>query len=422
MMNGIEMPTAFLKDDALDIALFSAPENTGCSPESTDTERLDAIQRLSSFYFPTDMAKTIYRRLYFALSGSLRQKTPGRIIANGYANKKLTLCDTLSSLPAESFAFIGESGIGKTSAIKKAISIISNDNEIIESASSIEGATGRFRTSIIPFVLVQCPFDRSVKGLFYEILRTVDSYLGSDYYDTANRRMYTVDNLIGVVSQISSNHIGCLVIDEIQNLASSAGGNRKNPGTRLMACLIQLVNTSAVPVIMTGTPECVEFFEQAFQIARRSAGKRFTNLSFSEFKRVCAGLMFFQYTDERTEFSDELAGTLFEYTAGNISTLVSFVQTLQTNAVLNGDSTAFTSANMKRTFAEDFAHLASFILPDFAVVQPKLPKKTITTGGPAQEKTVSVLLDYVFDPADRGCILARMRECGILEEVVSCGN
>ena len=71
---------------------------------------------------------------------------------------------------------------------------------------------------------MQCPFDSSVKGLLLEVLRKVDEVLDSKYYQNALRARATTDMLIGSVSQVALNHIGMLVVDEIQNVANSKNG------------------------------------------------------------------------------------------------------------------------------------------------------------------------------------------------------
>ena len=71
---------------------------------------------------------------------------------------------------------------------------------------------------------VQCPFNCSVKSLLLQILRQIDMELDTHYYDMAVRARATTDMLIGSVSQIALNHIGLLVVDEIQNIVNHRQG------------------------------------------------------------------------------------------------------------------------------------------------------------------------------------------------------
>lgn len=50
---------------------------------------------------------------------------------------------------------------------------------------------------ICPVIIVQCPFDSSVKGLVLEVLRTIDSVLCTKYYANAIRSRATTDIIAG---------------------------------------------------------------------------------------------------------------------------------------------------------------------------------------------------------------------------------
>ena len=120
-----------------------------------------------------------------------------------------------------------------------------------------------------------------MKGLLLEILRRVDEYLESNYYENAIKRKSTADALIGCVSQIALNHIGILIVDEIQNVVNSKNGKS------LVGVLTQLINNSGISICMVGTPESSVFFEQAMQLARRSLGLQYGEMEFGkEFVRT----------------------------------------------------------------------------------------------------------------------------------------
>ena len=148
---------------------------------------------------------------------------------------------------------------------------------------------------IIPCVVVQCPYDSSVKGLLLEILRKVDELLDSTYYKNALRARATIDMLIGSVSQVSLNHIGLLVVDEIQNVVNSKNGKS------LIGSLTQLINNSGISICMVGTPEIIPFFEQAMQLARRSLGLSYHSMAYDEeFKAFCRTVFSYQYVKNVT--------------------------------------------------------------------------------------------------------------------------
>lgn len=76
--------------------------------------------------------------------------------------------------------------------------------------------------------------------MLFEILRKVDETLGSNYYQYALKARATTDMLIGSVSQVALNHIGMLVVDEIQNVVNSKNGKS------LIGALTQLINNSGI--------------------------------------------------------------------------------------------------------------------------------------------------------------------------------
>jgi len=197
--------------------------------------RLMALSDLYRIYVPSQMSLEIYSKLYLALLRSLQKKGTKLAVQQQNQNFRAIMQQEYSGIMggSDSFTIIGASGIGKSSAISRAISLIT-ENRIVEVENPY--------TKIIPCICVQCPFDSSVKGLLLEILRKVDECIDSKYYHNALRARSTTDMLIGSVSQVALNHIGLLVVDEIQNVA-----NNKN-GKSLVGMLTQLINNSGISI------------------------------------------------------------------------------------------------------------------------------------------------------------------------------
>lgn len=298
---------------------------------STDIQKEDAAYRLISLediykiYVPSDMSVEIYNKLYLAVLHSLNKKQERIMVAEQqYENRKRILGNKSLGIigGSDSFTIIGSSGIGKSSAIFRAIDLITNGN-IIEIDKPYK--------KIIPCVIVQCPFDCSVKGLLLEILRKVDEVLDTAYYINSVKQGSTTDMLIGTISQVSINHIGLLIVDEIQNVV-----NNKN-GQNLIAMLTQLINNSGISICMVGTPESEVFFERVDYLARRTIGLRYTNCSYGEFfTNMCRKLFEFQYTEERVEVNDSIIDWLFEHSGGIVSNVISLFHDSQEIAILNG--------------------------------------------------------------------------------------
>lgn len=184
---------------------------------------------------------------------------------------------------------------------------------------------------IIPCLVVQCPFDESVKSMLLEILRKSDELLETNYYSSALKARATTDVLIGIVSQVALRHIGLLVIDEIQNCVTAKSG--KN----LVAMLTQLINSSGISICLVGTPETLSLFESAFQLARRSLGLQYNSLNNDEFfSGFCKLLFKYQYVQKKAEITEQIVDWLYEHSGGVTSIVVSLIHDAQEIAILTG--------------------------------------------------------------------------------------
>lgn len=287
--------------------------------------RLMALSDLYQLYIPSQMSMEIYSKLYLALLRSMQKKSTEIAVKQRYENYKAMQKQAYQGIlgGSDSFTIIGTSGIGKSSAISRAISLIT-ENRVIE--------VNKPYVKLIPCLVVQCPFDSSVKGLLLEILRKVDEELGTEHYHHAVKsRASTTDVLIGSVSTIALNHIGLLIVDEIQNVANSKNGKS------LIGALTQLINNSGISICMVGTPESTMFFEQAMQLARRSLGLQYTAMPYDEyFKNFCHALFHDQYVKYPAEINDMITQWLYEHSGGVISVVVSLVHDAQEIAILTG--------------------------------------------------------------------------------------
>lgn len=310
--------------DDLFSALEVLPEYDEAIRNGDVSVRLMALSDLYRIYVPSQMSLEIYSKMYLALLRSLQKKGTKLAVQQKNQNHKAILQQEYSGIMggSDSFTIIGASGIGKSSAISRAITLIT-ENRVIE--------VGNPYTKIIPCICVQCPFDSSVKGLLLEILRKVDEVIEGKYYQNALRARTTTDMLIGSVSQVALNHIGLLVVDEIQNVCNSKNGKS------LVGMLTQLINNSGISICMVGTPESAVFFEQAMQLARRSLGLRYDVMEYGEnFREFCETVFSYQYVKQRTEITDSIMEWLYEHTSGNISVVVSLIHDAQEISILNG--------------------------------------------------------------------------------------
>lgn len=308
-------------------ALQVLPPFDGNIQKQDAATRLIALSDLYQIYLPSQMSVEIYSKLYLALLRSLQKKHTTLSIQQQNQNFRMIRQQEYAGIigGADCFTIIGCSGIGKSTAISRAISVITQ-NRIIE--------TNEPYSKVIPCLIIQCPFDCSVKSLLLEILRKVDEFLDSSYYMAAVRSRATTDMLIGSVSQVALNHIGLLVVDEIQNVV-----NNKH-GKSLIGMLTQLINSSGISICMVGTPESALFFEQAIQLARRSLGVKYTQIEYNNyFRAFCQTLFSYQYIQKESQLTDVIAEWLYQHSAGILSMVVSLVHDAQEIAILTRKET-----------------------------------------------------------------------------------
>lgn len=344
-------------------ALSIIPEYDETMCQQNQAVRLMALSDLYQIYIPSQMSLEIYSKLYLALLRSMQKKGTQMAIKQRYENYKAIQQQSYSGIlgGSDSFTIIGTSGIGKSSAISRAISLIT-ENRIIE--------TDKPYTKIIPCLIVQCPFDSSVKGLLLEILRKVDEELGTDHYIHAIKsRASTTDMLIGAVSSIALNNIGMLVVDEIQNVANSKNGKS------LIGALTQLINNSGISICMVGTPESTVFFEQAMQLARRSVGLQYTTMKYDEyFQSFCKIIFKYQFLKNRTEITTVITEWLYEHSAGVVSVVVSLIHDAQEIAILTGKE-VLNLDTLNEAYQQRLSLLHGYIQPSVIQNKPTTRKK-----------------------------------------------
>jgi len=343
--------------------------------------RLTALLDIYNIYLPSSMSVEIYSKLYLALLRSLQKKTTKTAILQQNLNYRAIQQQSCNGIigGSDSFTIIGTSGIGKSSAINRAIGLLTV-NGIIETSEPYR--------KIIPCVIVQCPFDSSVKGLLLEILRNVDEAIGSNYYKSASKVRVTTDMLIGSVSQVAINHIGLLVVDEIQNVVNS------KHGSSLVAMLTQLINNSGISICMVGTPESSTFFEQAIQLARRSLGLQYGALIYDDyFYDFCHTVFSYQYTRNKTEITDSIVEWLYEHSGGIVSVVISLIHDAQEIAILTG-SERLDIDTLNEAYKKRLSFLHGYIEPS---IQQGKQTTTNKSKGVAPIDTLSKIVEKQVD-------------------------
>lgn len=376
-MSLIQKMPPMLSGSELEQALTILPEYDPAIINENEAVRLIALTDLYKVFAPNQMSREIYSKLYLALLRSLQKKESKLRVKQTLENHRAILQQEYSGIlgGSDSFTIIGASGIGKSSAISRAVQLVTK-TPVIEMESPY--------CKILPCVLVQCPFDSSVKGLLLEIIRVVDELMGTKYYPKATSASATTDMLIGTVSQICLNHIGILIVDEIQNVAISKNGRN------LLGALLQLINCSGISICMVGTPECTEFFTQAMQLARRSLGLQYEAMEYGdEFEQLCHTLFQYQYVKNPAKLDDATIRWLYEHSNGNVSSVVTLLHDAQEIAILEG-SEVLNLEMLNAVYRSRMKMLHSYIAPS---KKPQTSRKKKATAIPCCEQDIERTVD-----------------------------
>lgn len=324
-MNDIKLLPPLLSGTELVDRISYYPSYDKTIVQADRCKRLERLSDIYKIFYPFSMTVMIYSKLYMATERSLKKKSSILAVKQRNDNYKAIVGDQLYHGiigGADSLTIIGTSGIGKTSAIQTSLKLISDDR-ILQCDKPF--------MKIIPALQVQCPFDASPKGLLLEILRSVDEVIDTKYYERSRKASDTTDILIGTVSQVALNHLGLLVIDEIQNVYG------RKSGTSLMSMIIQLINSSGISICMVGTEECLPFFESSMQLSRRSQGLRYGILPYdSYFEDFCKKVWTYQYLNNFEPISAGVIEWLYEHSGGIVANVISLIHDAQEIAILDG--------------------------------------------------------------------------------------
>ena len=327
-------------------ALAVNPEYDPAIRQASAAERLVALNALYEVYYPFSMSSTIYSKMYLSMIRSLQKKNGKLAVQQRNSNHFGKGQSYFGINNADSFTITGVSGIGKSTAISRAISLMGGDKVITLQSPYCK---------ILPVLVVQCPWDCSIKGLFLSILKAIDEALDTTYYPNASKSRVTTDHLIGMVSNALLNGVCLMCVDEIQNVVNSRNG------TALIGSLIQLINSSGVSICMVGTPECIPFFEQDYKLARRSLGIHIGEIPFdADFAGFCATLYQYKYVSGDMVLTDGIIQWLYAHSGGVTANVLTLIRDAMEIAILDGTETV-TIETLNKAYSQRLGLLHSHI-------------------------------------------------------------
>ena len=189
--------------------------------EISPEERRGILPSLASIYVPMPYQYAIYDTLYRAIATTYR--TTDVVESTRAINAYYCSQNTNYATQADSGSILGVPGCGKTATVRRCLSTMP---QVIEH-TEYQGQP--LYCKQVLWLHVECPSDCSVKTLGFNVMAALDKSIGSHYLDSTQGLRSASASAIATQTKIllANNHVGLLVIDEIQNAVLTARKNRQ---------------------------------------------------------------------------------------------------------------------------------------------------------------------------------------------------
>jgi len=267
------LPLIFSEDDVLDRFMVT-PRITEQDKLSETNIRYHVLKRVKNFIQPLPIHFEVERRLSTLIRRGYLARNPldksffGRIRvlhelredekeAHRYIDERLNYIRST----ADSLAIIGISGIGKTTAIERLLSMYPQviKHELYKDQF--------FNRTQIVWLKIDCPYDGSLSTLCKSFFKAIDDLLGTHYLEKFGYFQRVTSTMLLYMTSLASLYgIGVLVIDELQHLLNS-----KHEQEEMLNFFVTLSNTVGIPTVLIGTSKAQLLFKGNFRQARRAA-------------------------------------------------------------------------------------------------------------------------------------------------------
>lgn len=294
-------------------------------------ERRGLLPSLASIYVPMPYQYAIYDTLYRAIATTYC--TADVVESTRAINAYYCGRDTNYATQADSGSILGIPGCGKTATVRRCLSTMPQVIEHME----YQGQPCYCKQVL--WLHVECPSDCSVKTLGFNVMAALDKAIGSKYLQSTKGLRTASASAIATQTKIllTNNHVGLLVIDEIQNAVMTARKNRQEKP--LLRFLVELTNETMTSIYFVGTPMAEELFVSQEHLKRRTRGIRL-----APFRPDGAYLNFvqkiwpYQYTWQLAELTTSIGNKLYDCSGGIPAYIIKIFAESQAQALLTGRS------------------------------------------------------------------------------------
>nr|WP_314562202.1 ATP-binding protein [uncultured Pseudomonas sp.] len=234
---------------------------------------------------------------------------------------------------AETMTLIGLSGMGKTTALN---SIAKLYPQVISHRKYKQRI---FIETQVVWLKIECPHDGSLRGFCAAFFSSLDAALGIERYSSRSATGRGISVMLQKISQLCKTYfIGALIIDEMQHLCSSRGGQDRE---KLLNFFVTLSNDAGIPLVYVGTNAMLPLFSGVLRNARRAAGMG--PIAFDRFTKddpfwahLVSQLWAYDWTKIPAPLTGELLSKIYDLTQGNTDFLAKLLMLAQRHALWEG--------------------------------------------------------------------------------------
>ncbi|ALC87388.1 transposase [Bacillus sp. FJAT-22090] len=300
----------------------------------SNLHRYHALIRLTRFYQVVDQTLVLENRFSRLLRNGYVYRNPknkSHAEALVEMHRRLENKEPLGLPPdirktASTLSIIGYSGMGKSSAIERILSLY--PKVIIH----------KYPLNImqVPWLKLNCPNDGSPKTLCLDFITKIDEILGTNYFKQGLKRE-SLSFLIIYIGQLARTHcLGVLVIDEIQHMLTA----KSEVSNSMMNFLVTLVNEIGIPMVLIGTTKAKQLLQVNFRQARRASGHG--ELIWEQMKMddnwevLMKSMWTYQWTEEKVDLTKEWLELMHDESQGIVDIAVKLFLLAQSYAMEEG--------------------------------------------------------------------------------------
>lgn len=302
-------------------------------------ERLHLVSRVRDLHLPSPAGIAVARQIDLMLREGYRNREPNRAASwqSIYAlcpPNDLGKQTHVPQLPAAPLAasVIGVSGVGKTAAIERALSLYPQCVE----HDRFPHMAGKHRQLV--WLKVEVPESGKAADLARSLALATDAALGTNHFmEDAFLRNTRGSVLLNLwLRRVVAHFPGIISLDEIQNLFKIATLSQRTAGRQgaarpqlrivddeALKFILTLINVARIPILASGTPDSMAIFETRMSTSQRLTIEgliRFDHATSSNdgyFKDVLMpALLKYQWLDQKIQCTPALLEVMHRYTAG----------------------------------------------------------------------------------------------------------